>query len=327
MPSNGSVALLKEVSRGFSADGREVRGVARAVESGKKTAIELSLVYLAPNGRSDLEFLFFGERALERLPLKDASGGKFAVSDFSAAGGVAIACPAERKIVAFGKFPLCPLSVSDAESKAFPPLGSKNSGVKTDAASKDEEKDGENKVRIGVYDDEAVATENYYEFDKDGEKEEIAEENGFGQKSVFAGDEDDRAFGGDIGGEEEKDADFESGDFQEGDHPFARGYYAAVAGKLDDIFGKFPEEKTLSRMVAESRWVEVDYESGKKYVVGVINESGKPRYVCYGVRGEYGKKPPEFKDYCSFVPSSPFALKGGGFWIMYQDAESGIRIK
>ena len=80
-------------------------------------------------------------------------------------------------------------------------------------------------------------------------------------------------------------------------------------------------------MVAESRWVEVDYESGKKYVVGVINESGKPRYVCYGVRGEYGKKPPEFKDYCSFVPSSPFALKGGGFWIMYQDAESGIRIK
>ena len=79
-------------------------------------------------------------------------------------------------------------------------------------------------------------------------------------------------------------------------------------------------------MVSESRWVKVT-QNGKSFVVGVIDEKNYPKYICYGLPGAYGQKPKEIKGYASFIPKSPFALKGDGYWVMYQDAVSGKSIE
>ncbi|HBF86762.1 MAG TPA: hypothetical protein DDW54_03690, partial [Clostridiales bacterium] len=243
-----SVALLKETAKGFSSDGGEVRGVASAEKNGKAAVISLSLIRLAPLKGDNYEFIYFGESGVERSILKDLSGGEFKVSDPAAAGGVAVAAAAERKIVAFGRFPFSDITLKEAESLAFPsaeerPLKeAESAGRKASAESP-------------VYDDEAVATENYYEFSENYGKKETDEESEYGKESVFAGDEDNGAYGRDSGGEKEEEPYIESGNFQTGDGSFPRGFYGAAKGKIDDLFGKFPEEKSLSRHVADSRWI------------------------------------------------------------------------
>ena len=75
-------------------------------------------------------------------------------------------------------------------------------------------------------------------------------------------------------------------------------------------------------MVKNSRWVRVGSDENS-YVVGIILVENSPRYICYGLNGKYNLKPSEIKTYCSFVPKSPFNLKGEGYWVMFQNAISG----
>ena len=65
--------------------------------------------------------------------------------------------------------------------------------------------------------------------------------------------------------------------------------------------------------------IEIEY-----YTVGLIYDQKKPAYICYGVPGKYSKEPPkELKGYCSYLPLSLFDLGGDGYWMMYQNADSG----
>ena len=74
----------------------------------------------------------------------------------------------------------------------------------------------------------------------------------------------------------------------------------------------------------ESVWSRVDFGKNKYYVVGLISEGRKPKYICYGVPAEKRGEPPQaLKGWCSFLPASLFDLDGRGYWIMYQDAETG----
>ena len=94
------------------------------------------------------------------------------------------------------------------------------------------------------------------------------------------------------------------------------------------IAGIFPEEPALSKIIPESRWAKINYSSDKFYVVGVINENEKEKYICYGVPAKYSAKPPkELKGFCSFVPLSYFDMKGDGYWMMFQSAITGECVK
>ncbi len=122
--------------------------------------------------------------------------------------------------------------------------------------------------------------------------------------------------------DEERPADEEKGDpeFER------RFFFESVRKEMDELFESFPKEESLSKMVAESKWVKVSYEGEKSYVVGIIYSEQTPLFICYGVPGKFGEKPSEFKGYCSFIPSSPFALEKDGYWVIYQDARTGERI-
>ena len=77
-------------------------------------------------------------------------------------------------------------------------------------------------------------------------------------------------------------------------------------------------------MFYDSTFVKIAYAEDKYYVVGLVKEEQKEKYICYGVPGEYSTTPPkELKGYCSFVPTSIFDMQGNGYWMMFQCAITG----
>ena len=71
-----------------------------------------------------------------------------------------------------------------------------------------------------------------------------------------------------------------------------------------------------------------EFSRNKYYTVGVICDEKKPKYICYGVPAESRGEPPDaLKGYCSFLPLSVFDLSGKGYWMMFQDAETGECVK
>lgn len=176
------------------------------------------------------------------------------------------------------------------------------------------------------YDDEAVATANYYDVDREirqkieeinkNDEQYIRVENGvpytgIGEKADESENRANRA-------KNERDNDGGEQFSQE------RPYYLSVQGELEDLFQKFPGESSLEKLFPESRWARINYSAERYYVVGLIKEQSKEKYICYGIPAPYSEQAPqELAPYCSFVPVSLFDMKGDGFWMMFQSADTG----
>ena len=179
------------------------------------------------------------------------------------------------------------------------------------------------------YNDEAVATENY--FKKDGQllcdRLEIFREYNNGklrlEDDVSIDSSENQAEQGcacDYRNENETDGDFIKKD--------KKPYYLSVAKELDTLFEKFPEDNSLSKILPDSRFVRINYSNERFYVVGIVKEEGKEKYICYGVPDNYSPYPPKpLKDCATFIPLSLFDLTGKGFWMIFQDALSGECIR
>lgn len=105
-------------------------------------------------------------------------------------------------------------------------------------------------------------------------------------------------------------------------------YFEQVKEEITNVLDKFPEETTLKRILPHSKFVKINYAENKFYVIGVIYEMSKVKYICYGVPDKYSKNPPkELKGYCQFIPLSMFNIGGDGYWMMFQDAIKGTCVK
>ncbi len=172
------------------------------------------------------------------------------------------------------------------------------------------------------YDDEAVATENYYETEnnypalKENENERIGDEDADVdiREQKIEGKESHDAF------DAENETDGYSGEkFTE-----ANPFYKSAAENINNLFEKFPEDFSLKKVFPLSRWVKITYGTDKFYIVGEVFEDEKVKYICYGVPSKYSETPPkELDGVCTFVPLSLFNAKGDGYWIMFQDAVTG----
>ena len=176
------------------------------------------------------------------------------------------------------------------------------------------------------YDDEAVATENYYELDNEIKQKlcsikENQNENLWTENELLNSQSQEKA---------QKRVDFFDGAQNEAnaclcqEHQKLKTFFDQVKPELEDLFLRFPTEESLEKCFNDSKWVRINYSADKYYVVGLIKEFGKEKYVCYGVPDTYSKTPPkELAGYCSFVPKSIFNTFGEGYWIMFQDALTG----
>lgn len=119
-------------------------------------------------------------------------------------------------------------------------------------------------------------------------------------------------------------------------HPFypnafsvENSFYDEIKGQLSLLFDRYPEETFLNEVIPDSKWVKVDYEdNGQYFVVGIIYENQKVAYVCYGMPGEFTIEPPrELAGISQWLPLDPEKPNELGYWIMYQDAETGESVE
>ena len=106
-------------------------------------------------------------------------------------------------------------------------------------------------------------------------------------------------------------------------------FYSLIKDQLDELFNKFPIDNRLSDLIPGSKWVKVNYEpNSNEYVVGLIYEQQKVKYICYGVPSKYSNKvPDEIEDFSQWIPlniNKPFE---DGFYLMFQDALTGESVK
>lgn len=102
-------------------------------------------------------------------------------------------------------------------------------------------------------------------------------------------------------------------------------FYDEIKEQIESLFNKYPEETFLNEVIPNSKWIKVDYEdNGEFYVIGLIYENDKIKYISYGVPGEFKVKPPkELTENSQWLPLDPAKPEDLGFWLTYQDAQNG----
>ena len=240
------LCVLKQISSGFAADGKKVSALMTCETYAGKLTANLSLINFAPLSEGRYRAAIVDEHGTAEIFDVESESGctvkKMSALDISEGFSCTVAFAAGKaKPVAFGK---CGEKVYDVKKIAAligkdeePP----QSGGEESAAAKKEE--------IGqAYDDEIVASENYYEFpDADTENLTIrGEDNGGKGKNAAKSDGKDGQNAG-------KDADAQSlfrfaGAENLGEDERAC-YYEKVKKELDALFEKYPEEEALCRLL------------------------------------------------------------------------------
>lgn len=308
MATKKSVALINETGAGFAVPGAKVRGVAVRSDNGGRSVIKISLIDLAPATNGYTVAISDGN-STKLCELPDLSGAEI-LSDSTGNLAVSIFYVTEDERflpVAYGAFS------PEAKPEKEVLIDAKRAYYAGDDAGGQEKKS----VDDETYDDEVVAAENYYAY----ESESGMKRSGGNENATDA----DENVGVQSGGFKKKEADeYDLSAFVDEENGGEKGtYYERIKPQIERLFEEFNEEKSLSEVVPDSRWVKIKYDGDDYYVVGVIYDKNRPLYICYGVEGRYGEKPEKIGDYCSFIPSSIFNLKGDGYWVMYQSAITG----
>ncbi len=105
-------------------------------------------------------------------------------------------------------------------------------------------------------------------------------------------------------------------------------FYNMIKEQLDELFDRYPPEENLNKLIDNSFWVKINTDTDNRhYVVGIIKNEEDIKYICYGVPGNYNIEPPmEMKDYSQWLPTDIKDPYNNGYWVMYQDADTGENI-
>ena len=167
-------------------------------------------------------------------------------------------------------------------------------------------KDGEPKTLN--YDDDVIATENYYEVESEKESVYITADRGSCQNENSPPKE--KKEGG--------TTLYENTDCCE-----RQNYYDSVKDKLIELINTYERDYTLCSLIPNSDFVKINYDQDKFYSVGKVLENNEVKFICYAVLGNYQGAPNELKDYCKFLPLSPFDSLGKGYYVIFQSATNG----
>lgn len=315
------IAVIKQVKNGFSADGGALSGLVKVETYAGFLKVEASLINFAPltEGRyvlgitDGLKTVMFEDAAYEEeIDFNISCGFAFLVCfcngscapvASAACGQMACALPDLKEEIA--------RSESAKQSKA----------AKINKAAGDKAKAG-----VAVYDDEAIAEENYYEYDVD-ENGGAVRKNKTQKKDGRSGGEDEEAVSAVKVQKERLSKKYTERENRsdKAENPKLAGgdFYERMRSDIEKIFSAYPKAADLENAMENSRWAKISYGESKFYVFGVLTVEGVPRYICYGVPSANSEKPPKSLENCaSFMP-----VEGGGYWIMYQDANTGVSVK
>lgn len=100
-------------------------------------------------------------------------------------------------------------------------------------------------------------------------------------------------------------------------------FFNKIQGELDKLFSTYPPENSLAEQIEQSQWVKVPVDENAYYVVGLISEDGKPKYICYGVPDIDNTNPPKEKCESQWISVENPTENIGGYWVMFQSAKDG----
>lgn len=107
-----------------------------------------------------------------------------------------------------------------------------------------------------------------------------------------------------------------------------KNFYQELKPQIEKLFSQNKEEEYLEKIFPNSKWVRVALENDDYYVFGLIKSEGSVKYICYGVPGVFQKTPPrELSGFPSWLPLDSQNEEGFGYWLTYQDVESGESVK
>lgn len=292
-----NIAVIRGLKSGFSADGGPLSGIIKAEKYGGSLKIEASLINFAPLTEGKYVCAVSDGKSVCVL---DGSLFEGASEVDTGAGFAALIC-----FVNGGVFPIA--------SAICGPFQSAVIGIKEKIESL--ERINETQIKAEpAYEDEALAQENYYEYEQADEDGEPVRKNPQEEKDGQIARKNETA----SGAVEEKGA---------GGLAHGSGFYLRMKDEIEKVLSSYPEESALVKTVENSRWVRITYDGGKFYVFGVIYGGEKPQYICYGVPSGDSRRPPEsLAGLASFIPASPEAADTG-YWVMYQDADTGASVK
>ncbi len=355
------MCILRQIRQGFSGDGKALSGLIKIEQYGKNLAVEVSVINFAPLSSGEYYCLLSdGKGKTEMLALRGKSLFNL-LSDLDISTGFCgIICYVKNDVVpiAYGINGNKSYDWRTILNATLPPVfpRSKQSQIHTEIAANEppmyevtpqkrdpspdsapmpspkteepimtppqdappspRELPEAKKQKNAAYNDETVATENYYEENKDerqqsqkisqnAQSESTTEIQGE-KKGLDVAKNDDAAH---VRRSIKTDPD---------------GYYYSVKEEIDRLFKTYPKDKTLSNAFLESAWVRVKGSAKEpQYLVGVLLNEGKVRYICYALAAEDKSSPPEeIKNVCTFVPVSVYD-DTKGFFVIFQSAATG----
>lgn len=329
------MCILRQIRQGFSGDGKTLSGLVKVEQYGKNLAVEVSIINFAPLSTGEYYCLLSdGRGKTEMLSLRGKSLFNILSDVDVSAGFCAIICFVKNEVVpiAYGINGNGSYDYQAILNATLPPVfpkkydtsGGEIAGTRRESEKvSDEEKSADApvvEIVTQAYDDEVVADKNYYK-EKDDEREQFKEtgKNAHGQS---ANQEQTTEKGSDLP---------QNVDAEDVLHPFETspdGYYLSVKREIDELFATYPADDTLNGAFSCGKWVRIrGTKQNPEYLVGVLYEDGKAKYVCYALSAKHDKTPPEeIKNVCTFVPVSAL-LDADGFFVIFQSASTGQCVK
>ncbi|MCH5148671.1 MAG: hypothetical protein J1G05_04845 [Clostridiales bacterium] len=298
-----SIAVIRGLKEGFSADGGQLTGVVKIESYGRAIRVEVTKINFAPlsegkyvtgitDGKNTV--VFEGDTYESDDEIDTGSG-------FAA-------------LICFVNGQVSPIASAVSGNYRGEAIDIKNYIEQLErVGSSSQVEQAEQK-----YEDEAIAEDNYYEYaqtDESGNAVRTHTQKEEGARTAVSNEE--------TAGVVQKKSSLNKKE------TLSRGgsFYDKMKGEIEGLLSAYPEESALCALIEESKWVKINYGDDKYYVFGVIYSGGNPQYLCYGVPTNGQKNPPEsMEGLASFVPANVDG-SGGGYWVMYQDAYTGASIK
>lgn len=154
------------------------------------------------------------------------------------------------------------------------------------------------------YDDEQIASENYYA--KHGVRYQNENSNGYNLQTKK---------------EEENGTSFMLNEKLSSSN---ENYFLKVQDKVNNLLKNNKRNEFLNEVYKNSIFVDVQYAKSSHYTFGIIYDDFKnAKYICYVVLGSYSKIPKGFEKISKFIPLKSYLPYDDGYFIIFQDAISG----
>ena len=298
-----SIAVIRELKDGFSADGGQLTGVVKIESYGRAIRVEVTKINFAPLSEGKYVTGITDGRNTVVFEGDSYEGD----ADIDTGYGFAA-------LICFINGSVSPIASAVSGNYRGEAIGIKSYIEQLErVGSVTQVEQAEQK-----YEDEAIAEDNYYEYAQTDESGDAVRTHTQKEERARTAIPNEKA-----AGTVQKESSLKS------EETLSHGgsFYDKMKSEIEGLLSAYPEESALCALIEGSKWVKINYGDDKYYVFGVIYSGGNPQYLCYGVPSEGQTKPPEsMAGLASFVPANADG-SGGGYWVMYQDAVTGASIK